>query len=359
MSGLIERAIAEGTPLIDRGEGHTCKVIFVWQGVAPIPQLIGDFTNWQPGQAILEEVEPEVWAYSLDLPDDVFAEYAFVLTPDIEERYLDPFNLRKVWNGITAYNNYFGGPAYTPTPLIRRGAGVKRGTVSEHFIPTDGFLGDSHRQVMLYRPPTDEPVPLVVVWDGADYLARAQLNVIVDNLIAEGSIRPVALALLYNGKSSRTVEYMQNEASLYFVLAKVLPFARQTLNLIDEQAQPGIHGLLGASMGGLMALFGGLRLPQVFGHVLSQSGGFWIDDPRASMLIFDLVLQTPTQPIQIWQDVGRLESFLEGNRRMYALLQEKGYKVDYAEYNGGHNFTMWANSVGQGLKRLYGNSPIS
>lgn len=355
MSSLIERARAEGTPLIEQGDNQTCKVTFVWQGAAPVPQLVGDFTDWRLSPVALEEVAPEVWAYSIELPDDAFVEYAFSLKPDIEERYLDPFNLRKVWNGVNAYSNYFGGPAYTPTPITRRGAGVKRGAISEHFIKTGRFLGDSHRQVLLYHPPTDEPVPLVVVWDGADYLARAQLNIIVDNLIADGSIRPIALALIYNGDSSRFVEYIQNEASLFFALEKVLPFARERINLIDEKAQPGIHGILGASMGGLMALFGGIRYPQVFGHVLSQSGAFWVHEPNYPMLIFDLIRQSPVQPIQIWQDVGRLEGLLKGNRQMHALLQEKGYNVTYTEYNGGHNYTTWANYVGQGLKLLYGN----
>ncbi len=354
MPGLIERVIAEGNPLIEQQDGQTCKVTFVWQGADLVPMLMGDFTGWSFNPVALEQVEPGVWTYSLDLPNDAFAEYAFFLKPDIEERYLDPFNVRKVWNGVNAYNNYFSGPAYTPTPLTRRGAGVKRGSVSEHFVPTDRFLGDSHRQILLYQPPTDQPVPLIVVWDGADYLARAYLNVIVDNLIAEGSIRPIALAFLYNGNSSRFVEYIQNDGSLFFALEKVLPFARERLNLIDEREQPGIHGILGASMGGLMALFGGVRCPQVFGHVLSQSGAFWVDDPRYEMLIFNLIKQNPVQPIQIWQDVGRLEGLLEGNRQMNALLKEKGYNVSYTEYNGGHNYTMWSNYVGQGLKFLYG-----
>lgn len=353
MPNLAERIKTEGTPLFDPVDDQTVKVTFVWQGADPVPKLMGDFNGWNPNLVTLEEVEPEIWAYSLDLPADAYVEYSFFLKPDIEERYPDPFNPRKIWNGVNGYNNYFGGPAYTPTPLTRRGPGVKRGTLSEHFVETAPFLGDSHRQVVLYRPPlqTDQAVPLVVVWDGPDYLHRANLNAIIDNLIAEGSIRPVALAFIANGGSSRFVEYAQGEAALFFALEKVFPLARQEINLLDES---GAHGILGASMGGLMALYGGLRYPKIFGHVLSQSGAFWVDDPAYEMLIIQLVRQLPTQPLKIWQDVGKLEGLLDGNRVMNALLNEKGYNVRYTEYNGGHNYTMWANYVAHGLKFLYG-----
>ena len=60
------------------------------------------------------------------------------------------------------------------------------------------------------------------------------------------------------------------ESTLLFVAAQVLPLARAHLNLLDPAKHPGAYGVLGASMGGLMALYTGLRLPRIFGHVLSQ-----------------------------------------------------------------------------------------
>jgi enterochelin esterase-like enzyme len=59
----------------------------------------------------------------------------------------------------------------------------------------------------------------------------------------------------------RSLEYTCNDLSLGFVLESVLPFARQNLDLIDINRHPGAFGVLGASMGGLMALYAGLRLP--------------------------------------------------------------------------------------------------
>ncbi len=81
MTTLLERALAQGTPLID---GST--VTFIWAGAGEIPQLMGDFNAWSE-PIPLAELEPGVWGYALSLPRDAYVEYAFMQKIDIEERY--------------------------------------------------------------------------------------------------------------------------------------------------------------------------------------------------------------------------------------------------------------------------------
>ena len=348
MVALLGRVRREGTPLID-GSSAT----FVWEGRGDVPKLIGDFTNWSEQLLELSESEPGVWTHTLTLPTDAYVEYAFSIKYDIAETFPDPFNPRLVYNGVDSVNHYFTMPDYQPNELIRRKPGVKRGVISEHWLETGIFMGDSHRKLYLYHPPVAEPTPLVVVWDGGDYLNRGRLNVTVDNLIAEGRIRPIALAMIENGKGARFVEYMQNEATVGMLGFRLLPFAAEHLNLIDAKDQPGIHGVLGSSMGGLMALYTGLRAPDVFGHVVCQSGAFWFDEAK-EMLIVDYVKRHSPVMLKIWQDVGTLEYLLDGNRQMNLLLNEKGYDVIYREFSGGHNQTMWADNTWRGLEAVYG-----
>jgi enterochelin esterase family protein len=349
MSTLLERARTEGTPLID-GSNAT----FVWHGAGEVPQLIGDFSDWSDSPIDLTEIEPGVWAHTLSFPRDAYLEYIFRTRHDIEERFTDPFNPRVVYNGVESVNNYFGMPEYQPPELTRRKPGVTRGAISEHWLETGTFAATPHRKLYLYHPPVEEPVPLVVVWDGADYLQRGSLNAIVDNLIAEKRIPPIALALIDNGKHARFIEYMQNEASVGMLTRLVLPFASQHLNLIDASEQPGIHGVLGSSMGGLMALYAGLRAADLFGHVVCQSGAFWFEDPRYDMLAVNYVKNNPVLPLKIWQDVGRFEYLLDSNRQMHAILKSKGYDVTYREFNGGHNQAMWADNTWRALEAVYG-----
>lgn len=349
---VLERARDEGTPLIDGDQ-----VTFVWygDGAEPAPYLVGDFNDWNGEKPIsLEQVEPDVWAHTMTLPMAAYIEYAFMLSR--EERLSDPFNPHVVWNGVDAFNHVFIMPDCDMTDLVVRRKGIKRGKVTRHMVEGYHTLATSPREVHLYQPPVDEPVPLIVVWDGTDYLRRAYLANIVDNLIGAGRIEPVALALLANGREARMVEYSENDTTLYFAREFVLPLARKELNLIDYQTETGIgrYGVLGASMGGLMALWAGVRMPELFGKVISQSGAFGIAPDEREMVIDKLVKLGAGKGIQIWQDVGTLEWLLEGNRKMNHLLRDHGYDVTYHEFSGGHNYTMWANTVWRALEALFG-----
>lgn len=328
-------------------------VVFEWAGPRA-PQLIGDFNNWNGMKAItLAPAGRENWRCSLNLPAGAYIEYVYLLDG---KRVLDPRNPQKTYNGINAYNNYFYMPGAGPTPLMRKARNTPQGTLKRVTIPGRYSLGGEdrginlfQREVVFYQPPVSEPVPLLVVYDGLDYLKRASLPRIVDNLIAQKQIRPLALALVANGKQNRFLEYACSDVTLGFLLFNLLPVARRELRLLDVEKQPGAYGVMGASMGGLMALYTGLRHVEIFGKVLSQSGAFY---PK--FVVNTLIEAGLGKAVTIWQDVGNLEYLLSFNRQMAGLLQERGYTAAYHEYCGGHNYTAWRDELPAGLEYLFG-----
>jgi enterochelin esterase family protein len=343
MSDLLQRARTEGTPIVD-GE----HVTFVFEGRKP-PVLRGDFNDWSTDQApSWRRRRGGFWTANMSFPEDAYIEYVF--GPD-EARLFDPYNPRLVSNGVGQFNNYFHMPSAVPTLLVHRRRGLPQGRVTRHLVPAEEWAVGRERAVYLYAPPVSTPVPLVVVYDGPDYLRRARLPVILDNLIAQQRIRPIALAMVANGGRARSVEYACNDSTLMFLLEAILPLASQELNLLDPATHLGAYGVLGASMGGLMALFTGLRLPDLFGRVLSQSGAFHFEDYET--VPGTLVRHRISPGLRIWMDVGRYEWLLDSNRRMASLLEENGYAVTYQEANAGHNYTSWRNTVGRGLETLF------
>ncbi|HYO69383.1 MAG TPA: alpha/beta hydrolase-fold protein, partial [Archangium sp.] len=341
---LEQRAREEGTPVID-GE----KATFVWRGRKPV-SVAGDFLDWSGEPIPLKEVAPGLWTHTLTLPRDTYVEYAF---QDAKGRRVrDPLNERLTSNGFGDFNHFFHMPESRPTPLALRQRGVPRGTVTRHLVETHELCVGPQRAVHLYAPPTSEPCPLVLVFDGPDYLKRAKLPHMVDNLIAQGRIRPIALAMVANGGPARTVEYACSEATVVFLLDKVLPLAHRELRLLDETREPGVHGVLGSSLGGLISLYTGLRAPHVFGHVLSQSGAFsvWNRD----FVVFDLARGAPSRPLDVWLDCGHFEALVEGNERMLPVLRASGHRAEYREYHGGHNYSAWRDQVWRGLEWLFG-----
>ena len=342
---LLALARTTGNPVI--GDN---VATFMWQGPTA-PLLIDDLHNWEDAPQKMLRAGAGLWSFSISLPADAYLEYAF-LDAHTGERIPDPLNPNLIENGVHAYNHFFYMPQGKPIPLIRPQRGVARGTVTRHELPTLEYAVGSNRSVYLYQPPVKGPVPLVVVYDGTDYLRRGKLNVIVDNLIAEKRVRPFALAMVQNGGQARSLEYSCAEPTLGFLTECLIPFAQDHLILTPPGGEP--YGVLGASLGGLMALYTGMRLSKVFGKVLSQSGAF--GTPEYEFAIVDLIRYAPRPDIQVWMDFGCLEWLLEGNRQMYALLKEKNYPVHYHEFSAGHNFTAWRNDIWHGLETLFGST---
>ncbi len=212
-----------------------------------------------------------LWSLSILLAANAYLEYAF-LNPNTGARIPDPLNHKRVWNGIDPTTTFSTCLAVDQVPSYSRAREFKEGIVNAIKIPTRETIWGDQRSVILYQPAVSTPVPLVVVFDGPEYLKQGRLNVIVDNLVAAKRVRPFAMAMIQNGGQARNLEYNCSESTLEFVTDSVIPLAQEQLRLIP--ATRGKWGVLGASLGGLMAVYTGVRYPQVFRKVLSQSGAF-------------------------------------------------------------------------------------
>ncbi|RPJ19409.1 MAG: esterase family protein, partial [Chloroflexi bacterium] len=266
----IRRALESGNPII-----HGNRATFLWQGDFP-PQLVSDLNGWDaerkskqfkrlsPGLKSVSDTT--VWSCSLTVPRDGYLEYAFY-DPISQEKFIDPLNGHTVSNGVGGRNNFFYIPETMSSPFSMRRADVRTGTLTRHRVSTDFLQDDGERDVYLYKPPVSSAVPLLIVYDGYDYLHRGKLATIVDNLIADKRISPIAVAFLQNGKSRRNVEYLCSDATLAWLDREILPLAHKHLRLLDLEKYPGAYGVLGASAGGLMSMYTGLRVSEIFGKV--------------------------------------------------------------------------------------------
>ena len=347
----IRRALESGNPVV-----HGNKATFIWQGESA-PHLICDVLGWEDRpKAFKRASDHTLWSCSLSVPRDAYVEYAFY-DPFTQEKVFDPLNRQTVSNGLGSRNHFFYMPETMPSPFSMRRADVRSGTITRHRVDAEFLQDDSERDVYLYKPPAGGAVPLLIVYDGYDYLHRARLATIVDNLIADKRIQPIAIAFLQNGRSRRTVEYFCSDATIYWLDREVLPLAQQHLRLLNLENHRGAYGVLGASAGGLMSFYTGLRMPEIFGKVLCQAAVFSIDGRDSAAV--DLVRFGQGRDLQICMDVGTLDELLEDNRRMIALLDKRQYNVSYREFSAGHNYTAWRNDVWRGLEAMFPYAPRS
>ena len=334
----------QSNPII---EGN--RVTFLWQGKTA-PRLMSDIHQWEDAPQKLTRIAPGLWQYTLELDSAAYLEYVFY-DPRAKKRILDPLNSNTIYNGLGSYNNFFYMPAAAPTVYASKRKGAPRGRVTQHLIDSWMLAEDGQRELYLYQPPVREPVPLLLVYDGVDYLKRAALNTIVDNLIHEQRIQPIAIAFLQNGGDHREIEYACSDATLMTLDHSVLPLASRKLNLISPQQVHGAYGVLGASFGGLMSTYTGLRMPEIFGKVISQSGVFGSEGRDFAAV--DLIRAGQAREIKLWMDIGRFDSLLEDNRRLQPLLKENGYNVTYREADAGHNYTFWRDEIPLALEAMF------
>jgi len=351
-NSLIQRAKQNGNPVIQND-----RATFFWEGDSA-PLLISDLMGWDEHprsfkrltSTLMPASNKAIWSCSLTVPRDAYVEYAF-RDPVTQEQFNDPWNQRRVSNGLGDHNNFFYMPETMPSPFSMRRADVRTGTLTRHRVDTWWMQDDGERDVYLYKPHAKGPFPLLIVYDGPDYLHRGRLATIVDNLIADKRIRPIAMAFLQNGKSRRNVEYFCSDATISWLDREILPLTRQHIRLVNIKEQPGTYGVLGASSGGLMSMYTGLRMPEIFGKVLCQSGVYSLYG--RDFAVKDLVRHEHSRQIKIWMDIGRMDDLLADNRKMLALLKEKSYNVTYREFSGGHNYTAWRDDLWHGLEELF------
>ncbi|MFG1804181.1 alpha/beta hydrolase-fold protein [Micromonospora carbonacea] len=366
---------ARGTPLIERVDGDSALVTFLWRGEAAQTT-----TGWGIDLALRRVPGTDLWHGSQRLPVDLRTIYFLrhgspELPTDATGRgptHLDVFNHhpfrlpadpadpndRELWTSLLEL------PKAPDEPWIRHHPGVPRGTVLTTGVRTAAWGG--RRRIAVYRPavPATGPLPLLVVFDG--YLSRALLRVpaTLDNLIAAGRIPPT-LALFVSAPSGarRMTELRPSAALRAFVTRELLPWARRRWAVTDDPARRVIAG---SSLGGLAAAYVALAAPGAFGAVIAQSGSFWwpaSTRPGEREWLTRAYAGWPAAPVRFYLDVGDRENTwprpeqvdqLSVNRRFRDLLVARGHQVTYAEYRGGHDYVNWRRTFAEGLLAVLG-----
>jgi predicted alpha/beta superfamily hydrolase len=263
-----------------------------------------------------------------------------------------------------------------PAPPIQP---VLTGIQKTHSGFKSQFLGP--RDVIVYLPPgyDKEPsrrYPVLYMHDGQNIFDSSsmgmewQMDEIAERLIASGSIEPVIIVGVANTEA-RTDEYsptavkrwdgpglIGGKADLYgrLLIEELKPFIDKTYRTRPDARSTSLGG---ASLGGLVSLYLGLKHPDVFG------GGLLVVSSVANwdgQMIVKKVEALPAKtPQRIWLDMGTREGepALVAVHRLRDALAAKGWKpgadLRYLEIErGGHDETSWAARVEPMLRFLYG-----
>jgi enterochelin esterase-like enzyme len=220
---------------------------------------------------------------------------------------------------------------------------VPHGNVQQILFPSPST--NTTRRAFVYTPPgyskdtkTKYPVLYLQHGWGEDETAwsnQGHANLIMDNMIAEGKIKPFIIVMTYgmtNDVKPGGMRDFKIDPFQTVLVDELIPYVDENFRTIAKQSHRAMAGL---SMGGMETKTITLNKPDVFAYYGLLSGGVYtptdIKDKSKVKLIF-LSCGSKERP--------------DGVKNAAIALKEAGYNaVSYVSENTAHEFLTWRRSL--------------
>lgn len=364
----------EGTPLIEDVQGEEKVIItFLYRGNEKANNVLiyGGVPGYRYSENMMERItDTDIWVKSYIVRNDVKFKYNFSLNYEFDNDYkkikknsiIDQLNPKRVVNVKDEENpeSVETGYSLVELPMVKPNfwtipnKDVKKGNIE--LSRFESKILSNTRRIWVYTPAGyDEkgtPHNLLVLTDGFDYLNYLSANVVLDNLIHEKKI-PSTVCILVDSTKNRYEELTCNESFMKFITEEVMPWSYENYNITRESERTIVGGL---SLGGLTASYIALKRWNIFGKVLSQSGSYWYE----SQWLTKEFEEGNKLPIKFYLNAGLLEDapyddepvMMEVINNMRDVLLSKGYDVKYENFQSGHDYLCWGETLATGLISL-------
>lgn len=240
-----------------------------------------------------------------------------------------------------------------------KGFDQERGAIAHGTIDTisyDSKTVGTTRKVLVYKTPgfsKDKKYPVLYLLHGIggdekEWLKGGSPQIILDNLFAEGKIKPM-IVVLPNGRAIKddraTGNIMAPDKVQGFatferdLLDDLIPFIEKTYPTLTDRENRAIAGL---SMGGGQSLNFGLGNLDKFAWV----GGF-SSAPNTKMP--EVLVPNPEETKKklklLWISCGDKDGLITYGKRLHDYLLEKNVPHVYYLEPGGHDFKVWKNGL--------------
>jgi len=315
------------------------EVLLRFEGAKPAPMQKDDDGVWSLTTAPLE-------------PD--FYEYGFIVDGVTLMDTSNPLVKLNLLNNQSEV--HVPGPASLPWEVND----VPRGVLHHHFYKSTAIGGAEDFYV--YTPPnydarakTTYPVLYLLHGysdDASGWLTGGQVNVIMDNLIAQGKAKPMLVVMptgygapeiLAQGwklSTSNEVWHRNLDRFSQMLLGEIIPKVEREYWVTKKSNARAITGL---SMGGSESLLTGLNHLDDFAWAGGFSAGGLTEDFAGQ---FPGLNSKPDPRLRLlWIACGTDDGLIAINRSMRAWFKSKGVKETEIETPGGHNWLVWRRNL--------------
>jgi enterochelin esterase-like enzyme len=335
----------------------------VLQGKAPQAMTKGSDGVWS---TTIGPLPPEIWIYNfrvqgVDLPD--------------------PSNISLMPRaaGTAAVSSFVEVPGDHPAFYDARP--VPHGEV--RMVLYESKAMEVERYFWVYTPPgydkSSAKFPVLYLLHGngetqSGWVENGRANIILDNLIADGKAQPMIVVMPHGHPiQSASVGPLQEvppagepglrNFTLFTkdLLEQIIPTVEKDYRVYADADHRAIGGL---SMGAMQSVAIGLAHPELFHYVLAFSGGFGSLGVTAASSNVETqspwkeLLADPAQAKKslrlLFLGSGQSEAgMLMPGRKLVSLLKERGINARWADFPGGHVFSVWRNDLNESVPMLF------
>jgi enterochelin esterase-like enzyme len=312
--------------------------------------------------APMERGDQGVWSVTTAALDPDF--YGYLLVAD-GVGLIDPSNPRIKPNLLSAQSVvHVPGPQSLPWEVND----IRHGEIHHHFYRS-GVVGDQ-RDFYVYTPPNYDPqvkqgYPVLYLLhgfsdDASGWTSVGLANVIFDNLIANGKVKPMVVVMplgygapemLKYGFSAFSHEDLRQRNFDKFtdaLLTEVLPQVESGYRVRQDREGRAIAGL---SMGGSESLLTGLNHVDKFAYIGAFSSGGLTENFEAQFSGLDA---TSSRQLRVlWVACGTDDPLIGINRKLRDWLKTKAVEHTDIETPGGHTWMVWRRNLAEFSQLLF------
>ncbi len=228
------------------------------------------------------------------------------------------------------------------------------GTLTDNQRITSEALGyDLHYRVYTpegYEAMTD--LPVLYITDGQWYIDSGEVPQVMDQLIAEGKMRPAIAVFVDNrnpdnlNDNRRNRQFFCNPRYSRFFTDELIPHIDATY---PTHADRSSRVILGLSFGGLNSACFGLQAADAFEGIAMQS-------PATHPVpdLHDRYSDGPKRLLNIFLSSGTQRDNEAKTRAFKRILEAKGYPLHYVEVPHGHTWANWKPLIDDVLVYYFG-----
>lgn len=228
---------------------------------------------------------------------------------------------------------------------------IVRKSIRSSFLQED-------RELSIYLPPGYQELltyPVIYCQDGEQFFNFGRIATQATRLILEEDMQPVIIVGVHVNPAQRNADYHplgeRHEAYCRFFTDEMLPFIENEYPVRSDARE---RILAGDSLGGAVSLHLALNQAKLFQRVLSLSGAFYEPSLQAvssqkDCSWLDLWMVVGLQETEVKTDHG-IYHFLQQNRDMKQLLEQKNAILHYSEQDGQHIWGFWQQQLPAALQ---------